>query len=221
MTPPRASVTEFDRGYALAGIHALVWAGRLSDADYRNMVCALAIGAIKADKPLVDLVDSSSSWDDDALWSALREAYDACPTWPGATAMTLRGKSEGTISSRNLSVAGVTLPELATAAGLEYRTAHVWVHRGLLTPTIHESEGTGHPNRFAPEDVTLARALAELRHAGVSLNVLARVNGALRLYPATKVRVPLGGNGHYIEVDLLGAQSRADIALNEVLSDAA
>lgn len=68
-----------------------------------------------------------------------------------------------------------TLPELARLAQIEYRTAHVWMKRGLLTPSIRATEGTGHPALFSQDDVKRAITLRVLRR-WLSLEGLAAAN---------------------------------------------
>lgn len=79
-----------------------------------------------------------------------------------------------------MSDSGVTLPRLAEIAGVEYRTLHTWVKRGLLHPSVRQSEGTGSPNLFAAQDAVVARVLADLRRAGLSMEVLEHAADALR-----------------------------------------
>jgi DNA-binding transcriptional MerR regulator len=67
----------------------------------------------------------------------------------------------------------LTLPQLAEAAGVGYRTIHSWLQRGLISPTLQASRGPGTPNLFVSEDAVRARAIAELRRAGVGLEALA------------------------------------------------
>jgi DNA-binding transcriptional MerR regulator len=67
----------------------------------------------------------------------------------------------------------MTLPEVADSVGVEYRTLHSWVKRGLLTPT-HPANGTGHSARLTDDDVRVARLLARLRRAGCDIRVLKR-----------------------------------------------
>jgi DNA-binding transcriptional MerR regulator len=84
-----------------------------------------------------------------------------------------------------LSESGLTLPQLAAITDVEYRTLHTWVKRGLLRPTLRRSAGTGSPNLFAAEDAVSARVLADLRRAGLSLEVLERAAEAIRRSPGS------------------------------------
>lgn len=68
----------------------------------------------------------------------------------------------------------LTLPQLAKRVGIEYRTAHNWVDRGLLAPSILASTGAGHPNYFSGDDLRKAEAFAALRRAGVSVEAMER-----------------------------------------------
>src|SRR5688572_1093173 len=77
----------------------------------------------------------------------------------------------------------LTLPQLAELAGVEYRTLHTWLKRGLLAPSVQPSSGTGTPNLFGNEDAVRARVLADLRRAGISLEVLAHAGARLQEHP--------------------------------------
>lgn len=74
----------------------------------------------------------------------------------------------------------LTLPQLAAIADVEYRTLHTWVKRGVLRPSVQRSEGTGTPNLFGRGDAVAARVLADLRRAGLSMEVLDQASEALR-----------------------------------------
>ena len=73
-----------------------------------------------------------------------------------------------------------TLPQVAAAAEVEYRTLHTWLKRGLVRATRRVSSGSGTPNLFAPEDVLEVRILADLRRAGLDLRALERTAQALQ-----------------------------------------
>jgi DNA-binding transcriptional MerR regulator len=75
---------------------------------------------------------------------------------------------------------GLTLPELAEVADVEYRTLHTWVKRGLVEPSVRRSAGTGTANLFSGTDAVAARVLADLRRAGLSMATLERASEALR-----------------------------------------
>jgi DNA-binding transcriptional MerR regulator len=79
-----------------------------------------------------------------------------------------------------MSQTALTLPELARIVGIEYRTLHTWVRRGLLEPSVRRSDGTGTPNLFGVGDAVGARVLADLRRAGLSMDVLESASQALR-----------------------------------------
>lgn len=68
-----------------------------------------------------------------------------------------------------------TLPQLAEYAGIEYRTAHVWMTRGLIHPSIQEANGQGHPAIFTDADCDTAMRLKALRDAGLSMDGLEAV----------------------------------------------
>lgn len=66
----------------------------------------------------------------------------------------------------------LTLPQVAEAADIEYGTLHSWIKRGLLAPSLQASTGTGRPNLFSPQDLMIAKTLADLRQSGVDLDSL-------------------------------------------------
>ena len=68
-----------------------------------------------------------------------------------------------------------TLPEAARLAGMEYRTLHTWLRRGLFTPSGLVSDGAGTPNLLTKADVRRIVALAALRRAGVEPTALERI----------------------------------------------
>jgi DNA-binding transcriptional MerR regulator len=66
----------------------------------------------------------------------------------------------------------LTLPRVAELVGVEYRTLHAWLRRGLLRPSVQASKGTGYPNLFELEDVVHAKVIADLRGSGLSFSRL-------------------------------------------------
>lgn len=72
----------------------------------------------------------------------------------------------------------LTLPQVAKIAGIEYRTAHVWMQRGLLRASVCDAAGSGHRAEFSWADAVRARILAELRQL-VGMPTLARAATAL------------------------------------------
>jgi DNA-binding transcriptional MerR regulator len=73
-----------------------------------------------------------------------------------------------------------TLPQLASLVGIEYRTLHTWVCRGLLTASCQRAKGSGTRNLFDGADALEAYVLADLRRAGVELSKLEAVAEQLR-----------------------------------------
>src|SRR5271166_6065609 len=73
-----------------------------------------------------------------------------------------------------------TLPELALLVGVEYRTLHNWVRRGLLAASLQRADGSGTRNLFDLDDAREAYVLADLRRAGVELAKLQAVATWLR-----------------------------------------
>lgn len=74
----------------------------------------------------------------------------------------------------------LTLPQVAEAAEVEYRTLHTWVKRGLLNPSFQVSTGAGRPNLFSLQDALKARILGDLRGAGIDLDVIERTANELQ-----------------------------------------
>jgi DNA-binding transcriptional MerR regulator len=68
---------------------------------------------------------------------------------------------------------------VAELVGVEYRTLHAWLKRGLLRPSAQTSKGTGYPNLFRTDDVVHAQVIADLRESGVSLARLQEAADAL------------------------------------------
>lgn len=64
----------------------------------------------------------------------------------------------------------LTLPQVARLVGVEYRTLHSWLKRGLLQPSIQLSTGPGVPNLFSTRDAVRAKVVADLRESGVPFN---------------------------------------------------
>jgi DNA-binding transcriptional MerR regulator len=77
----------------------------------------------------------------------------------------------------------LTLPQLAQAVGVEYRTLHSWLKRGLLAPSLQKSSGTGIPNLFTREDAIKAKVVADLRQAGLSFERLEETVSKLEEHP--------------------------------------
>jgi DNA-binding transcriptional MerR regulator len=77
----------------------------------------------------------------------------------------------------------LTLPELAQAIGVEYRTLHSWVGRGILRPSVQASRGAGVPNLFSTEDAVKAKVVADLRQTGVSFDMLKQTSQKLDDHP--------------------------------------
>jgi DNA-binding transcriptional MerR regulator len=75
---------------------------------------------------------------------------------------------------------GYTLPEVAAAAEVEYRTLHIWLRRGLIRASLESASGSGTSNRFNESDVLEARILADLRRLGAEMSVLERTAAALQ-----------------------------------------
>ncbi len=77
------------------------------------------------------------------------------------------------------SAAPLTLPQLAGLVGIEYRTLHNWLRRGLVRPSLQASRGTGSPNLFTQEDAVKVKVIADLRQAGLSFELLLKTSAQL------------------------------------------
>jgi DNA-binding transcriptional MerR regulator len=73
-----------------------------------------------------------------------------------------------------------TLPELAALVGVEYRTLHTWVRRGVLAGSLEQAKGSGTRNLFDRDDAVDTYVLADLRRAGLPLTRLIVVAAELR-----------------------------------------
>lgn len=87
-----------------------------------------------------------------------------------------------------------TLPQAAMLAGIEYRTLHSWVEKGLL-PLSQPAEGTGYPALLTDREVTICKTLARLRRAGCGMEILQVAVRAFRRWPADDtIRLALPGD---------------------------
>ncbi len=77
----------------------------------------------------------------------------------------------------------LTLPQVAEIVGVEYRTLHTWLKRGLLRPSAQQSSGIGVPNLFSTEDLIHARVIADLRQSGLSFERLREAAAELDEHP--------------------------------------
>jgi hypothetical protein len=75
-----------------------------------------------------------------------------------------------------------TLPQVARISGVQYRTLHLWLRRGLLRVSVKETHGAGVSNVLDVGDLFEACVLADLRRAGLSMDALERAAAALRDY---------------------------------------
>jgi DNA-binding transcriptional MerR regulator len=73
----------------------------------------------------------------------------------------------------------LTLPQVARLVGVEYRTLHSWLKRGLLQPSIQRSTGPGVPNLFNIRDAVRAKIVADLRGSGVPFNKIGEASTKL------------------------------------------
>jgi len=77
----------------------------------------------------------------------------------------------------------LTLPQVAQIVGVEYRTLHTWVRRGILRPSHQQSSGTGVPNLFSTDDVVQAKVIADLRGYGLPFERLSEAAEKLDRHP--------------------------------------
>jgi DNA-binding transcriptional MerR regulator len=106
----------------------------------------------------------------------------------------------------------LTLPQVAQAAGVEYRTLHTWVKRGMLEPSYRASTGSGRPNLFSFQDALKARILAHLRSAGLDLEMLERTAQGLKQIPTLDSEDTILVNG---SLSVLKGGSDIDEAIEE------
>lgn len=107
----------------------------------------------------------------------------------------------------------LTLPQVAAAVDVEYRTLHTWVKRGLLKPGFRVSTGAGTPNLFTFQDAIKARILGDLRNAGIDLDLVERTAEGIRDLELEDDGVLLV-NG---KVQVLSAGDDLDTALNQAM----
>lgn len=106
----------------------------------------------------------------------------------------------------------LTLPQVAEAADVEYRTLHTWVKRGLLHPSFHTSTGAGSPNLFSAQDALRARILGHLRSAGIDLEMVERTARGLQEVPDLEPEDTLLLNG---KLSVLKADEDIATAIDE------
>jgi DNA-binding transcriptional MerR regulator len=70
----------------------------------------------------------------------------------------------------------LTLRQVARMIGVEYRTLHSWLGRGLLRPSVQFAGGSGVPNLFSARDAVRAKVVADLRHSGLSFEKLGQAS---------------------------------------------
>jgi DNA-binding transcriptional MerR regulator len=77
----------------------------------------------------------------------------------------------------------LTLPQIARLIGVEYRTLHSWLKRGLLSPSVQRSTGSGIPNLFDTRDAVQAKVVADLRASGAPFNKIGQAAVGLQGHP--------------------------------------
>lgn len=100
-----------------------------------------------------------------------------------------------------------TLPELASLVGVEYRTLHTWVRRGLLLASCQQADGSGTRNLFDFDDAREAYVLADLRRAGFELSKLQDVAAELR-----RSRIQLAEDGVLLVNGCVSVARRGELA---------
>jgi DNA-binding transcriptional MerR regulator len=105
----------------------------------------------------------------------------------------------------------LTLPQLAEVVGVEYRTLHSWLQRGLVQPSMQRSSGTGVPNLFSSEDAVKAKVIADLRQAGMSFQLLAETASSLDAHTGALTHgaiVLVNGSVSIVDADAAAAAIR-------------
>src|SRR6478752_7940443 len=95
----------------------------------------------------------------------------------------MSGNGNGSGGEKN-GKAEFSLPELAQLSGIDSRTLHNWVQRGILTPSRQRANGSGTKNVFDADDALFLVILAELRRGGAEIKLLEDAAGALREFAA-------------------------------------
>jgi DNA-binding transcriptional MerR regulator len=110
----------------------------------------------------------------------------------------------------------LTLPQVARLVGVEYRTLHSWLRRGLVKPSMQASSGTGIPNLFTQEDAVRAKIVADLRLHGVGFELLREAADRLSSHPA-----PLGSGTMVLvngSVSVVDAERAAHAMMQESIT---
>jgi DNA-binding transcriptional MerR regulator len=81
-------------------------------------------------------------------------------------------------------------PRKELAPGLTYRQLDHWTRRGLLHPDNSATPGSGHRRVWSESEMTIARAVGELRLLGMELEPAFRMARANQ--PPDTARVPCG-----------------------------
>lgn len=95
--------------------------------------------------------------------------------------------------------------------GVEYRTLHTWLRRGLLRPSAQQSSGIGVPNLFSTDDLVHAKVIADLRQSGLSFERLKEAAVQLDAHPnalVTGASVLVNGSVSVVDEDKAGAAIR-------------
>lgn len=99
------------------------------------------------------------------------------------------------------------MPQVAEIVGVEYRTLHSWLRRGLLRPSAQESSGIGVPNLFSTADLVHAKVIADLREHGLSFARLHEAAAKLDAHPRaleTGAAVLVNGTVSVVDEDRAG-----------------
>lgn len=95
----------------------------------------------------------------------------------------MSGNGSGSGGERN-GKAEFSLPELAQLSGIDSRTLHNWMQRGILTPSRQRANGSGTKNIFDAGDALYLVIVADLRRGGAEIKLLEDAAGALREFAA-------------------------------------
>jgi DNA-binding transcriptional MerR regulator len=97
--------------------------------------------------------------------------------------MSGNGNGNGSGSEEN-GKTEFSLPELARLSGIDSRTLHNWMQRGILTPSRQRANGSGTKNIFDAGDALFLVILADLRRGGAEIKLLEDAASDLREFAA-------------------------------------
>ena len=75
---------------------------------------------------------------------------------------------------------GFSGTQAAKVVGISYRQLDYWARTDLLTPSLHEAEGSGSRRRYSYQDLLELRVIKTLLDAGIKLTAVRKVFDYLR-----------------------------------------